>query len=181
MKQLKKIAILILVLTFFHNVLGLYMMVNEQQEQLWVSAIENTVDSKFEIFEIKINPYAYIVDSGFEEVNKDISINKTIYHVFKNRIQNNVLKLYCVKNSHKTALNKNLNKLVEGELLDSKSNKENPIKKILKSVIIDYIPNEIETYRFSKINYETISSLFFSKNNVLDGFFSTHVPPPNVA
>lgn len=181
MKYLKNIAILILVLTFFHNVLGLYIMVNEQQAQSWVSAIENTADSKFEIFEIKINPYAYIVDSGFEEVNKDIIINKTVYHVFKNRIQNNVLKLYCIKNNHKENINKNLNKIVENESFNANSNKENPTKKILKTVIKDYISNEIETYRFSGINSETISPLSFPKKNVLDGFFSTHVPPPNVA
>jgi hypothetical protein len=156
-------------------------MVNEQQEQSWVNTIENTVDSKFEIFEIKINPYAYVVDSGFEEVNEDITINNIVYHVFKNRIQNNVLKLYCIKNTHKETLNKGLKKLVESELFDANTNKENPTKKILKSFITDYIDNPtIDVLLNSKIVYSAVSITSVPKSNLLSGYFNINYPPPDM-
>ena len=182
MKYLKKIAILFLILTFFYNVLGLYIVFADQKEQTWVTAMEKEDESKFHIIELGINPYAYIVDSGFEEVNEDIIINNTVYHVFKNRIQNNVLKLYCLKNTHQDAVNKDLRKLIDNQLVGCNSDKENPSKKLSKSFVKDYISNDVTSYELNpQINFYTISFSFFLKNDILDGFFTTHYPPPNVA
>lgn len=182
MKHLKQIAILFLVLTFFYNVLGLYIMFADQKEQTWVTAMEKVDESKFQIIELDINPYGYIVDSGFEEVNEDVIINHTVYHVFKNRIQNNVLKLYCLKNTHKVTINKNLRNLVDDQLLDNNSNKENPTKKLLKSSFVkDYIPNDQSSYDFNSLFiFDRISFSIILKNDVLDGFYSTYYPPPNM-
>ena len=66
-------------------------------------AMEKIDDSKFEVIKVNINPYAYIVDSGFENVNEDMVVNNKTYHVFKNRIRNNVLELYCLKNNHQSS------------------------------------------------------------------------------
>lgn len=182
MKYLKKIAILFLLLTFFYNVLGLYMLFADQKEQTWVTAMEKLDESKFQIIKLDINPYAYIVDSGFEEVNEDVTINNTVYHVFKNRIQNNVLKLYCLKNNHQAVVDKNLRSLVDNQLVGTNSNKENPTKKFSKSFVKDYISNNPATYILnSKIIFNVMSFPFVIKNDLLDGFFMTHYPPPNVA
>lgn len=156
-------------------------MFTDQKEQTWVSAMEKVDESKFEVFEFNINPYAYIVDSGFEEANEDVLINNTVYHVFKNRIQNNVLKLYCLKNTHQEVVNKDLRNLVDNQLGDFNSNKENPAKKLLKSFVKDYIPNDIDTYELNShfiFNSASISPAV--KNELQDGFFTTHCPPPNV-
>ena len=69
---MKKIASLFLVVTLFYNVLGLYTIFAEQQQQMWVNSMEKTDDSNFEVIEVAINPYAYIVDSGFEYANEDL-------------------------------------------------------------------------------------------------------------
>ncbi|RTZ00370.1 hypothetical protein EKL98_15385, partial [Flavobacterium bomense] len=68
---MKKIASLFLIVTLFYNVLGFYMMFADQKEQIWVAAMEKNEDSKFEVIEMEINPYAYVVDSGFEYVDDD--------------------------------------------------------------------------------------------------------------
>ncbi|MBF4471626.1 hypothetical protein [Flavobacterium sp. HJJ] len=182
MKYFKKIAVFFLLLTFFYNVLGVYVLVTAQKEQTWVASMENADDSKFQIIELNINPYAYVVDSGFEEVNEDIIIDHTVYHVFKNRIQNNVLKLYCLKNTHQAVVNKKLRDLVDNQLIDTNSNKENPAKKLLKSFEKDYISNDAAVYEFnSEFIPDSISFSFVFKNDLLDGFFTSHYPPPNVA
>lgn len=144
--------------------------------------MEKADDSKFHIIELDINPYAYIVDSGFEEVNEDIIINKTVYHVFKNRIQNNVLKLYCLKNSNQVVVNNNLIDIVDNQLIDINSNKENPTKKLLKSFVKDYIFNDVVIYEHNpEIIFNSISFSLVLKDDLLDGFFTAHYPPPNVA
>ncbi|TDD99370.1 hypothetical protein [Flavobacterium cellulosilyticum] len=177
---MKKFASLFLIVTLFYNVLGFYMMFADQKEQSWVTAMEKTDDSKFEIFEINIKPYAYIVDSGFEEKNEDIIINNTTYHVFKNRIQNNVLKLYCIKNIHKAAINKDLKKIVDSQLFETNSNKENPTKKLLKSFIKDYIPNDEVCYDFNLKNgfKDSVSSNLPNKR-IHSGHLFINLPPPD--
>src|SRR6187402_1976239 len=116
---MKKFASLFLILTLFYNVLGYYMMFADQKEQTWVSAMEKIDDTKFEVIKININPYAYIVDSGFEIVNENMVVDNKTYHVFKNRIRNNVLELYCLKNSHQNIINKDLKNSVDDQLFNN--------------------------------------------------------------
>lgn len=155
-------------------------MVNEQQEHSWVNTVENTADSKFEVFEIKINPYAYIVDSGFEEVNEDIVINNNLYHVFKKRIQNNILKLYCLKNSHYDVISKDLKRIVDDQLFDNTSDKENPTKKLLKSFIKDYIPNNAVSFDFNNKTIVSVRNIIFMpQNSPISGFLTANYLPPD--
>ncbi len=154
----------------------------EQQEQVWVTAMEKTDNSNFEIIEVKINPYAYVVDSGIEDANEDFVINNKTYHVFKKRIQNNVLKLYCLKSSHNEALNKDLKKIVDSQLFDDNSNKENPGKKLMKSFIQDYIPGT--TINLIPVSVKLVSTvtlnLYTPQRNLLSGYFTTNYPPPDM-
>ena len=179
---MKRIASLFLTIVLFYNVLGFYIMFAEQKKQVWVNAMEKTDNSNFEIIEIKINPYAYVVDSGFEDANEDFVINNKAYHVFKKRIQNNVLKLYCLKNSRNEILSKDLKKIVESQLFGNNSNKEDPNKKLMKSFIKDYISGDA-------INLITIDKLIISaatlnsydpKRDILCGYFTTNYPPPDM-
>ena len=179
---MKRIASLFLIVTLFYNVLGFYITFAAQKEQVWVTAMEKSDNSNFEIIEIKINPYAYVVDSGIEEVNEDFVINNKTYHVFKKRIQNNILKLYCLKSSHNEALNKDLKKIVDSQLFDDNSNKENPGKKIMKSFIQDYIPCNPIHFISTSIKLVSVVTLNSSlpKQNILSGYFTANYPPPDM-
>ena len=154
----------------------------EQQEQVWVTAMEKTDNSNFEIIEIKITPYAYVVDSGIEDANEDFVINNKTYHVFKKRIQNNVLQLYCLKSAHNEALNKDLKKIVDSQLFDDNSNKENPSKKLMKSFIQDYIQGN--TIVFISTSIKLVSPVTLNsyppQKNLLSGYFTTNDPPPDM-
>jgi hypothetical protein len=179
---MKKIASLFLVVTLFYNVLGLYTIFAEQQEQIWVNSMEKTDDSNFEVIEVAINPYAYIVDSGFEYANEDLVIDNKTYHVFKKRIVNNVLKLYCLKNSHNEGLNKNLKKIVDSQLFDTNSDKENPSKKLMKSFIQDYISNETINLVMTtaKLIFPVTLNSYDPKGDLLSGHFTANYPPPDM-
>ncbi|WPO78258.1 hypothetical protein [Flavobacterium sp. KACC 22761] len=180
---MKKIASLFLIVTLFYNVLGFYMMFAEQREQVWVTAMEKTEDSDFEVIEIQIDPYAYVVDSGFEEVNEDFTIDSKTYHVFKKRIVNNVLKLYCLKNFHFKVFSKDLKKMVDNQIFDTSSSKENPSKKVIKSFITDYIPNN-DTIDMavctSRMFFPAKLCPYTPKSELLSGYFTTICPPPDM-
>ncbi len=179
---MKKIASLFLVVTLFYNVLGLYTIFAEQQEQIWVNSMEKTDESNFEVIEVAINPYAYIVDSGFEYANEDLVIDNKTYHVFKKRIVNNVLKLYCLKNFHNESLTKKLKKIVDSQLFDTNSNKENPSKKLMKSFVQDYIPNDSNNLVIStaKLISPVILNSCNREEDLLSGYFTTNYPPPDM-
>lgn len=178
---MKKIASLFLVVTLFYNVLGLYTMFADQKEQMWVNSMQKTDDSNFEVIEVAINPYAYIVDSGFEYANEDFVIENKTYHVFKKRIINNVLKLYCLKNSNNQSFSEDFKKIVNNQLFDTNSDKENPSKKLMKSFIKDFIPSET-------INLVSTTNLFITVNlysegpqkNLLSGHYATNYSPPDM-
>jgi hypothetical protein len=176
---MKKIALLFLILTLFYNVLGYYVMFADKQEQAWVSAMEKIDDSKFEVIKLNINPYAYIEDSGFEYVNKDMVVNHKTYHVFKNRILKNVLHLYCLKNSNQNVVSKDLKNALNNQLFDS-SSKENPAKKLLKCFQKDFISNDDFCFDINiKKASDTIKIIFMPQKALLSGYFTTNYPPPD--
>jgi len=178
---MKKIASLFLIVTLFYNVLGFYITFAEQKEQMWVNAMEKNENQNFEIIEVKITPYAYVVDSGIEEANEDVVIKNKTYHVFKKRIQNNVLKLYCLKNSRNQVLSKDLKKMVDNQLFDTGSNKENSNKKLMKSFIQDYISSAVAyDVLAAKLVFPVIIYTSYNpKGDLLSGYFTTNDPPPD--
>lgn len=153
----------------------------EQKEQIWINAMAETDDANFKVFEIQIDPYAYVVDSGIEEANENFVIENKVYHVFKKRIQNNVLKLYCLKNSQTEVLSKDLKKIVENQLFDTNSDKEKPSKKLMKSFIKDYIPSDtINLVYTPKLFIAVIIHSYGPKENLLSGYSAVNYSPPDM-
>jgi hypothetical protein len=177
---MKKLASLFLILTLFYNVLGYYMMFADQKQQTWVSAMEKTDNSKFEVIKVNINPYAYIVDSGFENVNEDVVVKHKTYHVFKKRIQNNVLELYCLKNSQQEVISNDLKDSIDNQLFNSSNSKENPVKKLFKSLLTDYIPNDSFCFDCNQDSIQqNVTNNYLPNPAICPGFYTSNYPPPD--
>jgi hypothetical protein len=179
---MKKVSLVFIILTFFYNVLGYYVMFVEKKQQTWVNTMEKMDNSKFEVIKLKINPYAFVYDSGFENVNQDVSFNNINYHVFKNRIIKNVLYLYCIKNTNKTVLSKELKNNIDNQLFDG-STKENPAKKLLKSFQKDYISENDFCFDFKRTNNFRNKSVltYILQRALFSGYSKTNYPPPEFA
>jgi len=63
---MKRIASLFLLVTLFYNALGYYLMFAQYDEQAWVSAIEKTPESEFQVIELNATLYSFIEDTDFE-------------------------------------------------------------------------------------------------------------------
>lgn len=146
---MKRIASLFLVVTLFYNVMGYYLMFAYQEEQAWVSSMEKRHDSEFQIIKLNATLYSFIEDTDFEYVNEDVVINNKSYHIFKKRIQNNILSLYYLRNSHQDAISRDLKDIVDNQLFNGSSSKESPVKKLLKSFLKDYVSNTAVCFAFS--------------------------------
>lgn len=178
---MNKIASLFLIAALFYNVLGFYMMIAEQQQQVWVAANEKTCDLNFEVVEVNINPYAYIVDSGFEKVNEDIVIKNVSYHVFKKRIQNNVLKFYCLRQLNKNVISNDFKEIVDCQLYDTNSNKEDSGKKLIKSFSKDFINHNPSILTTNPTAFFPVTVVTYKPQKTLpSGYNTINYPPPNM-
>jgi hypothetical protein len=177
---MKRIAILFLLLTLFYNVLGYYLMFDFQKEQTWVASMENSSNAKFKVLKLNASVYTFMDDTDLEEVNENITIGNKSYHVFKKKIQNNILSLYYLPSSEGNTVSKDLKDIVDNQLFNSSSSKENPTKKLLKSFLKDYIANENACFECNKTLVQKTATLQILPNKaVLSGYFSSNYPPPD--
>jgi hypothetical protein len=128
--------------------MGYYLMFAYQEEQAWVSSMEKRHDSEFQVIQLNATLYSFIEDTDFEYVNEDVVINNKSYHIFKKRIQNNILSLYYLRNTHQDAISKDLKDIVDNQLFNGSSSKESPLKKLMKSFIKDYVPSTAVCFTF---------------------------------
>lgn len=151
-----------------------------QEEQAWVSSMEKKHDSEFQVIKLNATLYSFIEDTDFEYVNEDVVINNKSYHIFKKRIQNNILSLYYLRNSHQDAISQDLKDIVDNQLFNGSSSKESPVKKLLKSFLKDYVANSAVCVDFSPKT--TILSIepIITPNQALDsGYISLSYSPPD--
>lgn len=179
---MKRIASFFLLATLFYNVLGYYSLFAFQNEQTWVSAMEKTPAPEYQVIQLNASLYSFVEDTDFEYVNENIILKNKSYHVFKKRIQNNILSLYYLPNSYGDVIGKNINEIIENQLFSNPSSKESPAKKLLKTSLPDYIPNAIASITLSQKAIWNPSELFIRPNVKLQsGFLSLSYSPPDLA
>lgn len=177
---MKRIASLFLLVTLFYNVLGYYLMFAQQEEQAWVAAMENKESLNFKVLRINASVYTFLEDTDFESVNENMIINFNSYHVFKKRIQNNILSLYYLPNIHQNKIGKSLNDVVDNQLFDTTPSKEKSSSKLLKTFFQDYVAHEAHEFCFSsKKEYKYNAHSTAIKEALHSGYTSMLYSPPD--
>ena len=153
-----------------------------QKEQAWVTSMEKAPNSELHVIKLNATLYTFIEDTDFEYVNEDVVINNKSYHIFKKRIQNNILSLYYLRNSHQDAIGKDLKDIVDNQLFNGSSSKDTPVKKLMKSFLQDYIPNNDFSVDFCQKTAISSTAPIITPNMALDsGYFSLSYSPPDMA
>jgi hypothetical protein len=179
---MKRIASLFLLVTLFYNVLGYYLLFAYQQEQAWITSMEKAPRSELHVIQLNATLYSFIEDTDFESVNEDVVIDNKNYHIFKKRIQNNVLSLYYLRNSHQDAIGKDLKDIVDNQLFNGSSSKDTPAKKFMKSFLQDYIPSTAVSVNFStKTAISSIEPIITPNKALASGYISLSYSPPDIA
>jgi hypothetical protein len=152
----------------------------QQEEQTWVASMEKKEASNFKVLHLNATLYTFIEDTDFEYVNENVTINNKTYHVFKKRIQNNILSLYYLPNTHRDEVGKDLNDIVGNQLFNNGSSKDSPVKKLLKSFLKDYVAHEATDVCFSvKKPIQSIAYNTTTKEAVQPGYYSLSYSPPD--
>lgn len=177
---MKRIASLFLLVSLFYNALAYYVMFVQKEEQTWVASMEKKDNSKFKIIHLNASLYSFIEDTDFQYINENVSINNRIYHVFKKRIQNNVLSLYYLPNLHQEEIGKNLSDIVDNQLFNNSNSKDSPLKKLIKYSLQDYVAQETNSVCFSsKKTYKIIVFNTITKEAIHAGYHSLSYSPPD--
>lgn len=151
-----------------------------KQEQSWVSDIENMGDANFEVIRLNASLYSFVEDTDFEYVNENVIINDKSYHIFKKRTQDNIISLYYLRNTYGDIIGKNLSEVIDNQLFDSQPSKESPVKKMLKTSLPDYLPNDTFCINISTtVNYYTHNLIELPTSKVSVGFHSSPYTPPD--
>jgi len=177
---MKRIASLFLIATLFYNVLGYYLLFHQQEEQNWVETMKEKTTSEYKVLQLNASIYTFTEDTDFEYVNENVEINNKFYHVFKKRIQNNILYLYYLPNSHQDQISSVLTKIVDQQLFDHSPSKESPTKKLFKTFLTDYVvtkPIIVQTPCFQFLN--TCAHPQTHNSKLLCGHYNVPFSPPD--
>lgn len=182
MKKIASILLFsILFVTLSYNILGYRMLCSFEQEQEWVTAMKKIPDTEFKVINLNASLYSFIEDTDIEFVNENIVINNKTYHIFKKRIQNNLLKLYYLPNINSDLSAQEIDHLIAGQLFNFSNDNKDSSKKITKLFVIDYFieyPQVISLMNIKQI--QTISLNSCPNNNILSGYFSAFYSPPDL-
>lgn len=176
---MKRIASLFLVVILFYNMLGYYLIFAQQKEQEWVASNQKNSVSAYKVLKLNASLYTFTEDTDFEYVNENVEINNKIYHIFKKRIQNNILSLYYLQNEHQDKVDKQLIEIVDNQLFDTSSTKEMPVKKLLKSFIKDYVVNQVTTVPIPSEKYVPTVVFTCATEAIQSGYHSLSYSPPD--
>lgn len=176
---MKRIASLFIVVILFYNMLGYYLIFAQQKEQEWVASNQKNVVSTYNVIKLNASLYTFADDTDFEYVNENVEINNKIYHIFKKRIQNNILSLYYLQNAHQDKVDKQLIEIVDNQLFESSSTKETPVKKLLKSFTQDYVVNQVTTLLIPDENYVYKVAFPSATQAIQSGYHSLSYSPPD--
>lgn len=142
--------------------------------------MEKIPSSEFQVIRLNASVYSFVEDTDFENVNENVIIKNKSYHIFKKRIQNNIISLYYLHNSYGDVIGKDLNEIIDNQLFDSTPSKESPGKKLLKSSLPEYIPNNPICIDFlAKANLNSIEPIITPNDNLNSGYTSLSYSPPD--
>ncbi len=178
-KKATFLLVLTLTMTLFYNVIGYYLILSYQKEQTWVASMKNIPDAEFQVIKLNASLYSFIDDAEMAFVNENVTINNKSYHIFKKKIQNNIIYLYYLRNFHESEAKDNLTKIVDNQDFNDNSTRTNPVKKPLKSFLKDYVfENNFDFKSPSFLAYEATNITFFVQKSENTGFFNLPFSPP---
>jgi hypothetical protein len=140
---MKLITIISLLGLLLFNAFGYYFLSGYQQEQARHLAVANLKDADYMLIKLPASLYLHVENTDFEYVDQVFEFKNETYNKVKQRIHNDTLEVYCIRNVQHEKLKAHFNDYVSGQLdIDStESSKDSPLKQLLKNFLKEYIVN----------------------------------------
>ena len=144
MLRLKRFAPILLLALLLYNAFGYYL--------LFLYGIEKArIDARFvsehdlQVARFKIALYVSVEDTDFEYPDKEFSIEGKSYHIVKQRVKNDSLEIYFLRNRQQERLTADVNNIVRSQQ-PLQGSPASPVRDYLKSFLKDYLPCEHPLY-----------------------------------
>lgn len=180
---MKKFASLLVTLlltsTFLYNAAGIYLFTSEINESNWVETIENTEHLDYKVLRLNATVYSFMEDSDFEYVNENITVDNKVYHIFKKRVQNNIISFYYLPNHHQSAIiNKLKQSLDQSNGVDHKKNNNQNSFKLVK----DFVPSvafDLPSYQVVDYAQKAVDTTL--EMSIHTGYYELPYSPPKLS
>ena len=180
-RKASTLLLLILTTTFLYNVIGVHLLLTLHQENAWVVAMQNSPDSQFKVIKLNATLYSFIDDTEMEYVNENMTIHNKVYHIFKRKIQDNIISLYYLPNKQQSTTDINLKKLVNNDTSDSNPLSKKAMEDLFKSIIKQYVQHTSSAFDFLDYSQKGTSKFdFYSQGNLHSGYLSRADSPPDL-
>ncbi len=174
------LLLLILTTTFLYNVVGLHLLLTLQKEQAWVAVMQKIPDSEFKVLKMDATLYSFTEDTEMEYVNENVTINNKTYHVFKKKIQDNIVSLYYLPNKQESSSDINLKKILDNDTSDNAPLSKKSVEKIFKSFTKNYVQINTNTFSFlDEFNSYKPQSDFHPQGLLHSGYLTREDSPPD--
>ena len=182
--EMQRLTVISFLALLLFNAFGYYFLFNYGQKQALYLTQASASNSDFTIIKLPASLYLHLENTDFEYIDQVFEFQEKTYNKVKQRIVNDTLEIYCVRNADHERLKEQFNDYVVSQLNDNSTTSEkSPLKQLLKNFLKDYIPNDIyvlvvcspnEVSESAKINIAASSAL-------MSAYLSLHSPPPNAA
>lgn len=168
--------------SFMYTVLGYYLLFTFENQRAWINTIKQIPNTAYKVIKVDASLYSFAEDTDFEYLDQDITINGVVYHVFKKKTTNNITSFYYLENDSQTDFDVNLKKVIANTDFLGFSNNKEPLAKLLKSFIKDFIfkPHTETVFAYTAIlqQSERITGL---EKPIHTGYLLDFFVPPKTA
>ncbi len=167
--------------TFLYNVVGFHLLFTLKKEYSWVVAMQNIPDSEFKVIKLNATLYSFTEDTEMEYIDENMTINNRVYHIFKRKIQDNIISLYYLPNKQQSLIDINLKKIMDNEDFANTPLSKKAIEKLFKSEIKNYVQHKSNPFVFlSKSKKITLKFDCYLQGILHSGYLSLTDSPPDL-
>ena len=137
---MKRTAVIALIALLFYNAFGYYLLYLYGSRQARITTLDAIPECAMQVAKFKIALYASLPDTDFDYIDEERTIEDKTYHVVKQRIKDDSLEIYYLRNFRQENLRASVNEIIRNQNAPSPAHSA-PLKDLLKSFLKDYLPN----------------------------------------
>lgn len=180
-RKASSLLVLLLTATFLYNVIGFHLLFTLQKEHSWVVSMQNIPDSAFRVIKLNATLYTFTEDTEMEYVNENMTINNKVYHIFKRKIQDNIISLYYLPNKQQSTTDINLKKIVDSDHADNAPLSKKSTEKLFKTFLKNYVHHNADAVTFwDGARQFTLKFDFYPQGILHSGYLSRADSPPDL-
>jgi hypothetical protein len=138
----KQFFAILLLISLLYNAFGYYLLYLYGSGKVRIESTAQLPESALEVAKFKVALYTSVPDTEFENVDVEMDIEGKTYHIVRQRIKNDSLYLYYVRNFQKEELRAAVNDITENQNSAQGASHNTPAKDLVKSFLKDYFIND---------------------------------------